>query len=887
MPRRPKSNTAAARGAKNARKRSDTGPAARLSSFESNATLNSDEYEPTEDRTGTASLTGDQASSYRGYNWLGEAGCQYGREPPSIDEVVQMGIPLSVFVAYLKSEMSDESSLKSLPFAILLIVSFALMFISHDAAIDIQGIETAVDFDLEENAVFAYSTPGWMGFKSMYDVNSYADFWSWLRIGLMSLLFADSVPSSEVSNMTALAMQNATEKAYYVYHNRKIGALRLRQERSTPMTCPNELLRETFGKPCTTDASGLLPDIEPEEFEIIESTITEDPSRTKFIRFLTQEQGRNVADEIAFQLEKEGWVDESTARAEITFILYNANSDILALNSITFVFARTGHIWKRLTHRSLVLDPYRDKLSYLWDFMFYGQITFIFLKEAKEVVHELREAQYNFRVFLKGYLDAWNVVDWMSIVVAYTILGTWIYQVLMTWQLSSQFSTLQQDQERCLETHEPSVCDKELSEFFDFVFLIGNFVQRLRTVFATYPVLIILRLFKAFSAQPRLSVVTRTLAKAFVDLYHFGIVFMVVFATYVVSGTIIFGRELGHFTTFGRSCVTLFRALLGDFEIEDMRKVGRGIATAFFSTFMIFMVFVTLNMLVAILMDVYEEIKQSVASSETLFAQVGEFLERARENRFSGRTSVKKMFSGLKAKYGEELDDVDVSLTVSDLVQAIPKLKREQARAELAAATEKHRATNETDPTTVDVQLGLASLRQRLPYFIKKLTKGSRNGKTNGNGNGSHDAMEPKKGLDATEARKCNGRPDLKMATVDDFTSSYPLHGSHSLSSLQLVPFQPRSESRRTEPRSESRGWSKPLDQGEVFEVETMAMEASDTLAYQLAEFIPTDVLLQAARLQLDAQLPPPSVFPPARSLRTSIQAVCELYDDLTISWGL
>merc|ERR1711976_1004641 len=56
-----------------------------------------------------------------------------------------------------------------------------------------------------------------------------------------------------------------------------------------------------------------------------------------------------------------------------------------------------------------------------------------------------------------------------------------------------------------------------------------------------FPICLIARLFKAFSAQPRLAIVTRTLSVAAVDVAHFLIVFMAIFTTFTVMGMITFG----------------------------------------------------------------------------------------------------------------------------------------------------------------------------------------------------------------------------------------------------------------------------------------------------------------------------------------------------------
>merc|ERR1719498_1363527 len=63
-----------------------------------------------------------------------------------------------------------------------------------------------------------------------------------------------------------------------------------------------------------------------------------------------------------------------------------------------------------------------------------------------------------------------------------------------------------------------------------------QFAYMFRLVMALYPAGIAMRLFKAFGSQPRLAVVTQTLQTAWIDLFHFGIIFASVFFTYTVAG---------------------------------------------------------------------------------------------------------------------------------------------------------------------------------------------------------------------------------------------------------------------------------------------------------------------------------------------------------------
>eukprot|EP00929_Paragymnodinium_shiwhaense_P007149 TRINITY_DN111090_c0_g1_i1.p1 TRINITY_DN111090_c0_g1~~TRINITY_DN111090_c0_g1_i1.p1 ORF type:complete len:1073 (-),score=173.66 TRINITY_DN111090_c0_g1_i1:35-3253(-) len=665
-------------------------------------------------------LTLEPASRLLGFYWVSDK-MRYDAPVPDIQDVVkEHGVPLKLVLEYINSEMNDEASLKSLPFAILLIVTFALMFIGHDRAVDVQGVETAIDHDLQENAVFAYTTPGFMAFKTMYDVNNFADFWSWLRVGLMGLLYQDVMAASELSQLPHVGNQTGHDRTFYLWHNRKVGAMWLRQERSKKVACSNAILADFFGKSCTTEASGISADIEPEEFVINENPMLEHEELTEWIRYLDANASRSAADDYAKQLEKSMWVDEWTARVEVNFLMYNGNVDILTLNAITFVFSRTGHIWKRITHRSIIMDLYREKFVILWDVLFYGQITYIFLTEAAEVLSGVRRANYNVRKFLKSYISFWNLVDWAAIGMAYVIFACWCLQVLGTQLIKDTLVTLATDQEQCLMENGVTHCDEKLREFFVDVYDVGNLVHRMRTYFSFYPLIIILRLFKAFSAQPRLAVVTNTLANAGCDLYHFSIVLLSVFMTYVVIGTILFGREMSSFTTYGRSTIVLFRAMLGDFEMDEMRKVGRFFTTMFFCSFMTTTVIIVLNMLVAILMDVYEEVKGTVKNSETLIAQTKEFVERAFQNRAGWRISMKKIHDCV-VEFGRNQEDEEMIVNLEEFQKIVPGINSMQALNELVSAAKRYTGNHKHDPDMSAVQRAASSAREKLRRIVKLL----------------------------------------------------------------------------------------------------------------------------------------------------------------------
>jgi len=150
--------------------------------------------------------------------------------------------------------------------------------------------------------------------------------------------------------------------------------------------------------------------------------------------------------------------------------------------------------------------------------------------------------------------------------------------------------------------------------------------------------------------------VTNTLVAAGNDIFHFVVVFGTVFIVYAISAIILWGQEEEDFANFGRAMHTIFRIMLGDFEWEELREVGRPQAYLWFWTFQWLVVLIMLNMLLAIIMDVYTEVKSHIGRAETLWSQSHEIYRRWRNVRTGRAKSLKYI---LKMLDPTDLDEDD------------------------------------------------------------------------------------------------------------------------------------------------------------------------------------------------------------------------------------
>ena len=75
-------------------------------------------------------------------------------------------------------------------------------------------------------------------------------------------------------------------------------------------------------------------------------------------------------------------------------------------------------------------------------------------------------------------------------------------------------------------------------------------------------VLFVLRALKVLDFQPRIALVTRTLATAFTDLIHFFILFGLVTIGYSIAGMLMFGSQYEGYSSLGTSVLNLLIMLI-------------------------------------------------------------------------------------------------------------------------------------------------------------------------------------------------------------------------------------------------------------------------------------------------------------------------------------
>eukprot|EP00746_Dinoflagellata_sp_MGD_P142319 gnl/MRDRNA2_/MRDRNA2_75302_c0_seq1.p1 gnl/MRDRNA2_/MRDRNA2_75302_c0~~gnl/MRDRNA2_/MRDRNA2_75302_c0_seq1.p1 ORF type:complete len:354 (-),score=72.30 gnl/MRDRNA2_/MRDRNA2_75302_c0_seq1:202-1224(-) len=142
----------------------------------------------------------------------------------------------------------------------------------------------------------------------------------------------------------------------------------------------------------------------------------------------------------------------------------------------------------------------------------------------------------------------------------------------------------------------------------------------------------------------------------------------------------LFGRELEEFSTYQRSISSSARLVLGEGDLEELQEVGRLQAGIWFWVFNILMVNIMLNMVIAIVMDSYVEVKSSLKDAETLSSQAAEIYSRWKRSRQGKHTSLNDIVQALDpSPLDHDMDDPYHVFTVKELVDLVPGLSEEQA----------------------------------------------------------------------------------------------------------------------------------------------------------------------------------------------------------------
>ena len=477
-------------------------------------------------------------------------------------------------------------------------------------------------------AVFAEENFGDYNEKAFMDIATIEEFYDWAQgpftEGLLPAELYDGSPITEQRVM---------------YYNKVVGGVRLRQNRIRGDSCDIGLSVQEEFTPTRGPTEGILQKrsfvdldmcyyrynpllMSTESYSV--ANATEDTSNVNINAFRWRTPKENdLPEEYIFPgqfgfydgggfvldlvnmttvslvesldfLKAEGWLDRSTRSISMTVLVYNANYNLYALCAFFLELSPAGVMAPSFTMKTVKMDLFvneEDLVYTIFEGILYVYFIYYVWVEGSELYETCRLTGS-----IKDYIsDAWNVADWVVIIVSFAALGM---------RLEFFFSEKVRN------------FDAFTKEYVELSAVAGLFELSF-SVDSLAAFLALMKLFKFFGLQRNLLILRTTIVRAMADLSVFTVVMLLFIAAFTISGNQIFGQENEEYVNVITCFITLFQmGFLGEFDFDGIARVNYGIAIAYFWVFQFLIFFIIVNIFLAILNDAYIAVSEQYAGIE-------------------------------------------------------------------------------------------------------------------------------------------------------------------------------------------------------------------------------------------------------------------------------
>ena len=290
------------------------------------------------------------------------------------------------------------------------------------------------------------------------------------------------------------------------------------------------------------------------------------------------------------ELASLGWLDARTAAVTLEFVLYNANVNLVSLVLVVFEFPVSGGA--DVNSIIFTLRFYRSTTgaTALTEFIFEGVFALF-------TMHLIYHEGTLLKKLHGGYFySIANCLDFIALLLSMTVLGLFVtYSVQVSRLVRMYFSGA----EIVAYLQYLGSIDTALTAVFGFLVLIGmfKFLHLLRFNPLFFRFLIILKL--SFPLIVATGVFICLSSAAFASLMY-----------------CLFGNQIEPFSSMQISMTTLFTAILGDLDFEDLNRFLRFWAPLLYLCLIIFLFNLMLNVLVIVLCSALEEVGTHPPPSE-------------------------------------------------------------------------------------------------------------------------------------------------------------------------------------------------------------------------------------------------------------------------------
>ncbi|KAK3240865.1 hypothetical protein CYMTET_49331 [Cymbomonas tetramitiformis] len=361
-------------------------------------------------------------------------------------------------------------------------------------------------------------------------------------------------------------------------------------------------------------------------------------------------------------LEKYKWIDHSTREVRMWLSVFNGQLLMLGKAWMPFTVNQAGNFvpdpgWHMSSSRVFTYQTFTDYLRAVMELIMVGFLGYYGYHGV--ALWRSAMSQFWFENNTSGLHQLctfWDFLDLGTLVAFGYSAWSWLM-----WGISN--SDLEYD---------PKIIYTNSHHFEELMAVTTVFHNY--TLWGTMNVLLcMMRIFKFFEFNSRLSILTRTVWKAMPEIVNFLIMFMIIYFSFALYAYVVYGRHgLYNFRTYAVSCDTMFRMMLGEYDIADLFPASHVMPSrVFFYVYTILAGFVMLNIMLAIVIETYSDVwkEQEDSNSKPIYISAYRGVRRLYN------TKCRRLFRSVFPK--KKRDE-----SAADMLEAgaLPKTRDPQAR---------------------------------------------------------------------------------------------------------------------------------------------------------------------------------------------------------------
>jgi len=308
------------------------------------------------------------------------------------------------------------------------------------------------------------------------------------------------------------------------------------------------------------------------------------------------------------------WIATNPAISRVNFIFIFYNGRIRQFNRMLLWvdFLPTGEAVTGTLFTGLDVEVYSRPIHFfraaIEALFVFGLCIDLFLELRDIFLHIKRGTMFTYL----GSFFTW--VQLISISFAVVSVSLWIHLQVTGAKLQLVPEYLNEN---------PALLNEDMRELLDLIERLAAFQESYMQFNTVVLVCFLLRVIKVLNFQPQMALMTNTVITAAPLLAHFLVLLLIVFFGFGFLAFFAFGDRIEEYRTMWESILQSFSLVNGGMDWTQLIQVRPVLGPLFFLAFSIIITYLLMQMLLAIILDAFSEVKSEADLSGNMFAEVG------------------------------------------------------------------------------------------------------------------------------------------------------------------------------------------------------------------------------------------------------------------------